>query len=1016
MENHRRSLVRTADTDEPDLARDDDDSRAIETLDVIAALARGDLTFRFDSQVDLQDQQVLVALDAMARKLRHVVGRLLRAARAIDSVVSDVLSGNEALSSGVLAEIEAVERCSALVSQIDQSSQSVGESIDSLAGLSQTTSAAIAGMASSISEVSHSADSLAEFVEEAAAAIGEMAVSVRRVADSTEMLAESAEKTVRSMEAIDQSSQHISDSVSETTVLAEEVARSADAGSQLVADTSASVTNIKDAIDAAAETVTRLGRRSDQIGEATHVITEIADRTNLLALNAAILSAQAGAQGRGLRIVADEIKELSERTSASTREIEDMIKGVRKDVAEAIERIAVGGDRAADGVQLASRAASVLSEIREKTNAASERIRSIADAVAIQSSESHTVVEAADLVRQQARGIERATGDQAATAHQIGVRALHMKELTRHVRNNAGEQARVAKNIARAMEELTATVEQIRGAYGDQGAMTGNLLSAIEILNDAASRSQLSASAINSAVDQLVRESDLLSREVGSFQLPAPERGGYLRVALRASQMVLDPASLSSISRVEVMSNIFEGLVQFGERAEIRPAIAERWELSSDGCAYTFHLRETARFHNGRRVRSEDVRYSFERQIRQNKSLAGWVFRPLKGAEQFSSGELEIVPGIETPNEQTVILTLEQPVAFFLSTLCTDYAYIVPREEIERPGSDFAIKPVGSGPFRVVEPVLGKEVQLERFSNYWDSDLPFVDRLTVAFGLSAEEILDLFAAGELDYVSDLPLTLLTDLKRRAKEIDVLEAVQLHTRMLVFDCERPPLSDRRVRQAINYAIDRARFVQEVHGGMADPARGPIPPGLSGYDAAERGYYHDPARARLLLEEAGCADGFDTEIWWLQSVSTAVECICDDLAAVGIRAAVRYVVPAEMERALSLRMVPIAGRDWYADYPDSDNFTYVLFNSANHDLSNSTYSNTDIDHLTERARTVMNAEERVAIYREVVRILLEDAPCAFLAHRRSFVAYRADLEGMTLRLLSPFVMPKYLWFAR
>jgi ABC-type transport system substrate-binding protein len=258
--------------------------------------------------------------------------------------------------------------------------------------------------------------------------------------------------------------------------------------------------------------------------------------------------------------------------------------------------------------------------------------------------------------------------------------------------------------------------------------------------------------------------------------------------------------------------------------------------------------------------------------------------------------------------------------------------------------------------------------------------------------------------------------MLADLKRRAKGIDVLEAVQLHTRMLVFDCERPPLSDRRVRQAINYAIDRARFVQDVHGGMAEPARGPIPPGLAGYDAAERGYYHDPRRARLLLEEAGYGDGFDTEIWWLQSVNPAVGSICDDLAAVGIRAAVRYVVPAEMEQGLSLRMVPIAGRDWYANYPDSDNFTYVLFKSANRDLFNATYSDPETDRLTERARVVMNVEERAAMYREVVRTLLEGAPCAFLAHRRSFVAYRSDLEGMTLRLLSPFVMPKNLWFAR
>src|SRR2546425_971577 len=553
------------------------------------------------------------------------------------------------------------------------------------------------------------------------------------------------------MEAIDNSTRSIGDSVNETTMLAEEVARSADSGSELVGETATSVSKIKDAIDAATETITRLGKRSDQIGEVTHVINEIADRTHLLALNAAILAAQAGTQGRGFRIVADEIKELSERTSASTREIEEVVQSVREDVTEAIQRVAVGGERADEGVDLASRAAALLTEIRDKTNAASDRIRAIADSTAIQASESHTVLEAADLVRQQARDIERATGEQALTSRHIGERALHMSELTEQVRLATGEQAKVSRSIAQAMEELTAAVEQIRVASDEQSTGADRVLRAVETIKEVVSRNQASISGINSAVDLLVREAELLNREVETFQLPAPERGGHLRFALRASQVTLDPATVSSLSRVDVMSNIFEGLVQFGERAEIRPAIAERWDISPDGRVYTFYLRESARFHNGRRVRAEDVKYSFERQMRQNEDAAAWAFRPLVGADQFMSGEADSVAGIQLVNEQVVKLELVQPVAFFLSTLCTEYSYIFPREEVERPTMDFEVRPVGSGPFRVVEAVLGREVQLERFSNYWNPGLPYVDRLTVHFGLGGEEILDMFLRGELDY-------------------------------------------------------------------------------------------------------------------------------------------------------------------------------------------------------------------------------------------------------------------------
>ncbi|MFL6213977.1 MAG: ABC transporter substrate-binding protein [Blastocatellia bacterium] len=990
-----------------------------EIFDALTRMAQGDLAVRINgaaANASSEDRQLLHNLDGLARRLRYIVGRLQRAADSIETVVGEVLRGTQTLSAGVIDEAKSVEETSSSISQINASMHSVGGSLGTLSNLSQSTSTSVMEMATSINHVSENADELAQFVEETASAIEEMAVSIRKVAESTEALAESAEKTAGAMEAIDNSTRSIGESVNETTVLADEVARSADAGSQVVADTATSMSNIKGAIDAATETITRLGRRSEQIGEVTHVINEIADRTHLLALNAAILAAQAGSQGRGFRIVADEIKELSERTAASTREIEDMIKAVREDVAEAIERVAVGGERADEGVELASRASELLAEIRVKTNAASDRIRLIADATAIQATESHTVLEAVDLVRQQARGIERATSEQALTSRHIGERALHMSELTEQVRRATGEQAQVSKYIAEAMEELTMVVEQIRQASNEQSVGTDQVLRAIETIKEVVGRNQASISGINSAVDLLVREAELLNREVEAFSLPAPERGGHLRFGLRTSQLSLDPATLSSISRIEVMANIFEGLVQFGERADIRPAIAERWEISPDGRVYTFYLREAARFHNGRRVRGDDVKYSFERQMRQNEDAAAWVFRPIVGADQFMAGETDSVAGITVSGEHVVKIELIQPVAFFLSTLCMDYCYIVPREEIERPAMDFALRPVGSGPFRVAEPMAGNEVMLERFENYWNAELPYVDRLTAYFHMTAEEILEAFMRKELDYVSDLPLTSLALLRERPEEFHILEAVQLQTRMLVFDCERPPFSDRRVRQAICYAINGERFLREVYGNMAEPAIGPIPPGVLGYDANERGYEYDPARAKALLEEAGYDGGFDTEIWWPQSVNTNVECLKDDLAEVGIRAEFRYVVQAEMQRGLRLRMVPIAGRDWYADYPDPDNFTYVLFNSHNRELFINAYSNEEIDRLTAEARSVMNREQREALYTQVTRLLLDDAPCAFLAHRRSFVAHRANLEGVTLHLLAPFIKPKDLWLAK
>lgn len=979
----------------------------------LSEIAEGDLRYRATAG---ESGPLTEVVEELVLQLRQVVGRIRGAADAIEATVGEIFKGARTMSTQALEETAAVKETSDSTADIGSRMLSVGQGLHELSDLTRSTSESVLQMAGSINQVSRNADALASYVQETVGAIDHMASTVRGVAESTERLAESAEKAARAVEAIDRSTRQIGESVIDTTALAEEVAKSADSGSRLVAETAATMGEIKEAIDAATETITRLGRRSDQIGELTSVITEIADRTNLLALNAAVLAAQAGAQGRGFRIVADEIKELSERTSASTREIEELIESVRGDVGETIERVALGGERAASGVDLVSRASSLLVEIREKTSAASERIRSIAGATAVQASESHTVLEAADLVRNQARDIERATSEQAETARHIGERTTHMKELTEHVRRVTAEQVQVSTRIAAAMEDLTAVVERTREVSDDQTASAATMLRAVEDVKDAMLCSQASLSVINSAVALLTGEAALLKREVDRFQLPIPDRGGHIRFCLRESQVVLDPAALSSTSREEIMSNVFEGLVQFGERAEIRPALAERWEISPDGRVYTFHIRDSARFHNGRRVRADDVKYSFERQLKDNRDAAGWVFLPLEGADAFSAAEADSVSGIQGISDNVVSLRLGRPVAVFLPTLCTHYAYIVPREEIERPGSDFAIRPVGSGPFRVVEPVLGREVQLERFSNYWDAELPYVDRLTVTFGMTSDEIIEALARGDLDYVTDLPLTLLSELRERMSRVKVLHSVQLQTRMLVFDCERPPLSDRRVRQAICYALDRERFLREVYGGMAEAARGPVFPGLLGYDPAERGYYHDAARARVLLAEAGYGDGFSTEIWWLNTANPAVECIRDDLAQIGITAECRFVSAADMSRALSLRRVPIAGRDWYADYPDPDNFTYVLLNSNSRGPARGLYSNEYLDQLTEKGRSEVDPERRAEVYREITKLVLEEAPCAFLAHRHSFVACRPDLEGLGLRLLSPFVTPKSLWLAR
>lgn len=992
-----------------------DDAPLERAGDAVDRLAGGDLVHAPDAAgASEPERALLLKVERLARQMRRLVGGIRRAAGSIEGVAADVLRGAKGLSLSVRDEGASVEETSSSIAEINVSLRRVEESIVALSSLAQATSASSLEMASSIDEVSDNAEALSNYVEEMASAIEEMTVSIQNVAGNAEALSTLAANTVQAAAAIDESTERIDRSANETSSLADDVMQSAQKGSTVVYETARTMQSIKQAIDRATESIAALGNRSEQVGAITHVIDEIAERTNLLALNAAILAAQAGPQGRGFRIVADEIKELSERTAASTKEIAALIEAVRSDVFSATERVAAGDALAERGVDQSYNAAALLDEISNNTVRMSHKIRAIAEATSVQTKETHKVLEAAELVRQRSQQIEHATAEQASTSRHIGERAVHMSELTEHVRRATVEQAEASKHIAHAIEDLTTVVEQIRAAVGEQSVGTGHVLRAIEVIKEVVARNQSSIGTINTAVDALGREAALLRKEFERFLLPEPRRGGHLRVAYRDAEVELDPASIKTATAADVATNLFETLVRSGEGSEILPALAESWEISGDGRIYHFMLREGARFHNGREVTASDVRYSFERVLREGERTGAWIFSPIEGADDYVGGRAERVEGIEVLDDRTLRITLARPLAFFLSTLCVGNAAVVPREEVEREGAPFRDRPVGSGPFRLVEYAAGRRVELERFDA--GDGRPYVDRVTFEVGVADGEIEERFLSGELSYLKDPPRDLVARLERGEPAAGVvLRAVQLQTERLIFDCGYPPFDNREVRRAICHAIDKGRYVREAYGEGGVVASGPIPPGLLGHDPDYVGLEHDPDRARAILARAGFVAGLRTSLWSTRGSVPAEGAarIRDDLAAVGVDLELRTVEPAEFALGRERGLIPIALRSWFADYADPDNFTYVLFHSSNEGLFSSNYRNAEVDRLAERARALMDREERGAVYVRLARLVVEDAPSVFLMHRRVLVVHQPVVEGLRLHMLTPVVRPVDIW---
>ncbi len=995
---------------------------------VASALASGNLAGDLlpETEAGAQDEatrRALTELSAMARNMRRTVSRLQRAADSIEDISRRVLEGGRTLSLSVSDEAASVDSTVSSIAEISASARSVAEAVQSLSALAQTTSTSSLEMAASIDEVSANADALTAFVEETASSIEEMAASVRNVAASTESLATATDETDRSMRAIDESTQRVGMAVGETAVLAEEVQRSAEQGSKVVLETAESMRATRRGIEAAAETISALGERSDRIGAITRVIEEIADRTNLLALNARILAAQAGQQGRGFAVVAEEIKELSERTARSTAEIDELIKGVRESVSTAVEQTTDNRQLADKGVELAERAASSLTEISQKTGLSASAIRQIAEAAATQSLESHQVTELMGQVRRRAQEIERATSEQAQTSRQIGERALHMAELTEQVRRAMQEQATASKHIALAMEQLTEVVEQIGGAVGEQHRGTEEVLRAIEVIRDAVTRNQASIVQMNYTAGQLDHEAASLRDSVGYFHLPEPVRGGHLSFGVADHVPTFDVLESITVTSSNQLSLILEGLVTAGEGAGVVPGLAESWDISSDGRTYTFHLREGARFHNGRAMTSADVVYSIERTLRES-SAGRWVFMNLVGAHAFAEGEADELQGARAVDERKVELELVEPLAFFLPMLCLSFAVIVPREEIEKDnGESFKRHPIGTGAFRLDSYDSSRGlVELSRFDDYWDGRRPYVDRLTVRYEEDGEKLFERFGRGELAFLREDSAERVARLTSNPEwRSNTVFATQLHTQFLAFDAEQEPFNDVRVRRAVAHAIDRERLVKEAYGGMAVAAAGPIPPGLMGYEEGYRGLDYDPERSRRLLKEAGHGrSNLKLELWRSvpeQSASEeAGQIICEQLGAVGIECKLVVVDIEELVKAAREGRAKLAELRWYADYADPDNFTYMLFHSANRQSRWRTARVLEIEHLSERARTVVNRAERARLYTELQHMIAEQAICAFLTHRRAAIVHRSDVEGLHVHLVSPTIRPQEIWLSK
>ncbi len=504
---------------------------------------------------------------------------------------------------------------------------------------------------------------------------------------------------------------------------------------------------------------------------------------------------------------------------------------------------------------------------------------------------------------------------------------------------------------------------------------------------------------------------------------------------LFAGLSTLDPAYASDQSAVWMCGQLYNGLLEFDSTLQLQPALCRQWAIADDRVTYTFHLRTDVWFHKSplfaqdstRKMVASDFVYSFTRICDPAVAAKGfWIFNgKVAGVDAYRSGQSDHVAGFEAPDDSTFIIHLQSPFAPFPNLLAMAYASVVPHEVVDQYGKDFRSHPIGTGPFRFKSWTENVSLILLKNENYFEFDqgnrLPYLDAVHVRFIRERlSEFVEL-CQGRLDFVNNIDKSTKDEvfevngqIKQSYRERFAFQsAPQLNTEFIgiLVDTTLPalkghPLADLRVRQALNYGIDRAALVAYVLNGNGAPATsGMIPAGMPGFNAdSVPGYDYNPDKAAQLLSDAGFPGGRGMPRLVLNSVpayQAPMEFVQKSWERLGLNVAIDNMDGPTLREKASKGELNLWRAGWIADYPDGENYL-GLFSSTQippNGPNRMRYSNAAYDSLFVQAQSESNDSIRFLHYRAMERLMLADAPVVPLYYDRIMRVVAPTISGLS-----------------
>src|SRR5215831_19506928 len=479
----------------------------------------------------------------------------------------------------------------------------------------------------------------------------------------------------------------------------------------------------------------------------------------------------------------------------------------------------------------------------------------------------------------------------------------------------------------------------------------------------------------------------------GIARAQAPVAGGTVIFAAGADPDSLDPQNTQSNPGEQVNRMMYDNLVRFNTKMQIEPALAESWSASKDGLTWTFKLRKGVRFHDGTPFDAKAVKYFFDRVLGDEKPFKASLYTPF-------------VQGAQVVDDATVRVTLKQPFAAFLFRLAHSAGGIPSPAAHQKWGKDFALHPVGTGPFKFVEWVKGDHVTMERNDGYWGGR-PLLDRVVVKTVKEDAARVLMLESGGADLIVNIPTEEIPRLKKDPR-FTIESSPTARALFIVINVKKKPFDDLRVRQALNHAVNRDAIVKELFQNNAQVVPGPVSPLQNGY-ANLSGYAYDPKKAKNLLTQAG-KSSLKVKLWspkgrFVKDYELA-QAVQQDLAAVGVEATLStlewgaYLTATKTPADQTDRELFLLG--WSPSTGEARWGTFPLLHSSQFAPKGDNrgfFASRAFDDAIDKATLATTDPARLGALREAQQIAINEAPYIFLISPNMIVGTSKKVHDVT-----------------